>query len=212
RDESDLDNNEVTIELTSDGADTSPPVISGDLGPDPETLTFEGDVREDAVGDAGIASVTLSADADNLRLEVIPFAPGDAAASFTITLDDPTRAGSGTVVAADLFGTQSSLPVALSTVSSAPDAVPLDGALATEVFPTPFVHAATMRFHLDAPRPVRITVYDLTGRRRALLQDGTLPSGWHELSFDGSGWPSGLYLWRVETDTRVETGRVTLLR
>ncbi|MEL7363120.1 MAG: T9SS type A sorting domain-containing protein, partial [Bacteroidota bacterium] len=89
---------------------------------------------------------------------------------------------------------------------------PTDGALATAVYPTPFVRAATMRFHLDQTRPVRVTVYDLTGRRRALLHEGILPAGWHELDVDGADWPSGLYLWRIETDTRTETGRMTLVR
>ncbi|MEO0740015.1 MAG: hypothetical protein AAF089_00265 [Bacteroidota bacterium] len=212
RDESDLDNNEVTIALTPEGADVSAPILSGDLDPNAEALTFEGDVRDDAPSDAGIASITLSAASDNLRLDVADYAPGDAAASFTITLVDPGQPGSGTVEAVDLFGNTSSLPVTLTTVSSENDAAPPDGALATAVYPTPFVQAATMRFHLDQTRPVRVTVFDLTGRRRALLHEGILPAGWHELDVNGADWPSGLYLWRIATDTRTETGRMTLVR
>ncbi|MEM6784446.1 MAG: T9SS type A sorting domain-containing protein [Bacteroidota bacterium] len=212
RDESDLDNNEVTVRLTAEGADTTAPILSGDLDAEAEVLTFEGDARDDAPGDAGIASVALGDDAENVRLALAAFAPGDAAASFSVTLEDPSRSGSATVIATDLFGNQASLPVALATVTNEDSNGPSDGALAAEVFPTPFSRASTLRFHLDQARPVTVTVFDLTGRRRALLQEGTLAAGWHELRVDASGWPSGLYLYRIETDVRAETGRMTLLR
>jgi hypothetical protein len=32
----------------------------------------------------------------------------------------------------------------------------------------------------------------------ALLTDGNFPAGWHEVRFDASGLPSGIYVYRLQ--------------
>ncbi len=78
--------------------------------------------------------------------------------------------------------------------------------------PNPFASATTLRFALEAPAAVRLVVYDALGREVARLADGPLEAGAHAVGFDGSGLPSGVYVWRLEAGSRVETGRLTLLR
>ena len=78
--------------------------------------------------------------------------------------------------------------------------------------PNPFVSATTLRFALEAPAAVRLVVYDALGREVARLADSPLEAGTHAVGFDGSGLPSGVYVWQLEAGERVETGRLTLLR
>jgi hypothetical protein len=68
-----------------------------------------------------------------------------------------------------------------------------------EAYPNPFNPQARLRFSLPETAPVRLEVFDLMGRRVAVLADGVLPAGAHEVSFDGSALASGLYLYRLQT-------------
>jgi len=60
--------------------------------------------------------------------------------------------------------------------------------------PNPFNPSTTLRFVLEQPRSVRLSVRDLAGRRVATLLDGPLPAGEHARRFDGAGLASGLYV------------------
>ncbi len=70
-------------------------------------------------------------------------------------------------------------------------------------YPNPFNPQTIIRYALPEAAPVRLAAYDLTGREVARLADGVRPAGRHEARFDGSGLPSGMYLYRLETADRV---------
>ena len=55
-------------------------------------------------------------------------------------------------------------------------------------------NAATIRYGLAEEGPVCFTVYDLLGRRVAVLVDGIQTPGKHTVRFEASYLPSGLYL------------------
>ncbi len=73
-------------------------------------------------------------------------------------------------------------------------------------------------FVLDRPADVRLVIYDVLGREVARLTDGILDIGRHEVVFDASDLPSGMYLIRMtvqpenEGAVRTFTQRITLLR
>ncbi|HMB70272.1 MAG TPA: S8 family serine peptidase, partial [bacterium] len=74
-----------------------------------------------------------------------------------------------------------------SSAVDAPEtaAVPLEFALAAPS-PNPFRgNATTVKFDLPAPTDVRVSVYDLAGRRVATLTEGTQPAGRHSIRWDG---------------------------
>jgi hypothetical protein len=68
------------------------------------------------------------------------------------------------------------------------------------VAPNPTDGRATVALTLAGECGVRVAVYDVLGRRAALLHDGALGAGAHAFAFDGSLLPSGVYVVRVEVE------------
>ena len=76
-----------------------------------------------------------------------------------------------------------------------------------------------MRVTYEIPRGghVRISVFDLAGRRVAVLADGTQATGAHSVSWtdrtlDGPGLPAGVYFVRIESEGWSNEARIVILR
>lgn len=68
-------------------------------------------------------------------------------------------------------------------------------------------------FVLSAPERVRLTIYDLLGRRVATLLDATLAAGSHDAVFDATNLPGGVYVYRLTTEARnTTTGTIVLMK
>ncbi|HET6567736.1 MAG TPA: T9SS type A sorting domain-containing protein, partial [Rhodothermales bacterium] len=78
--------------------------------------------------------------------------------------------------------------------------------------PNPFSQQTTIRFDLPRPSAVRLVVYDMLGRSVAVLADGSYPAGRHALTLDAGRFPSGVYLYRLETDGGTFTRRMLVVR
>ena len=96
----------------------------------------------------------------------------------------------------------------LAAVSDEID-VPDDFALEAN-YPNPFNPQTTIRFAIPEASYVRIQVFDLLGREVAMLVDGTLSAGRHEVVFDATSLASGLYVYRMDAGT-FEQHRTMLL-
>lgn len=79
-------------------------------------------------------------------------------------------------------------------------------------YPNPFNPSTQIRFTLDAGRQTRLAVYDMLGREVAVLINGSLSAGTHQVTFDASGLASGVYIYRLETTGRMFTRRMTLVK
>jgi len=86
------------------------------------------------------------------------------------------------------------------------------GALLHQNYPNPFNPGTTITFDLAESGPVRITIYDITGRLIKELQNGVFPAGEHALRWDASGISSGIYLVRLDAAGFSQTIRSTLLK
>lgn len=64
-------------------------------------------------------------------------------------------------------------------------------------YPNPFNPTTTITYRLPAQMNVRVTVFDVLGRRVATLADGLQEAGTQTLSWDASRLASGLYFYRV---------------
>jgi hypothetical protein len=87
---------------------------------------------------------------------------------------------------------------------------------AREPWPNPFNPLVNARFTLRQGAPVLAAVYDLSGRRVALLADGWFHAGDHALQWDGKqeGRPAGtgVYLLRITTPDNTLRHKLMLLK
>jgi len=98
-----------------------------------------------------------------------------------------------------------------AAMSAAPSLV-LSGA-----FPNPSRGGTTLRFQTPVDGLVQVTIHDASGRELRALCRGPVPSGWHELAWDGRDAagrlaPSGLYLAWVKTSSGLRSTRVVVTR
>ncbi len=102
------------------------------------------------------------------------------------------------------------------TASVDPGAV--DGqTMLTGVHPNPSNSLTTLSFALKLEGRVKIGIYDLTGRRLNVLSDQKFAAGPHTLTWNGRDsqgrvMPSGIYVVRLESGSRVGSRTVTLIR
>lgn len=83
--------------------------------------------------------------------------------------------------------------------------------------PNPCNPMTFIKFWLPEPREASLDIYDMKGRRVRQLLDGSVPGEWSSVRWDGrtdngAAAPSGVYLYRLETNKENLSGRVTLAR
>lgn len=79
-------------------------------------------------------------------------------------------------------------------------------------YPNPFNPSTTIRFSIPEQSHVALTVYDLLGRKIAVLIDDDLSAGKYQHVFDASSIPSGVYLYQLRAGEFVETKQLMLLK
>ena len=82
-------------------------------------------------------------------------------------------------------------------------------------YPNPFNPVTRIRFSIPlnhAALHVSLRVYDVVGREVAALVDESLESGTYEASFNATGLASGLYFYKLEAGSFVETKKMLLVR
>ncbi|HOP07527.1 MAG TPA: T9SS type A sorting domain-containing protein [candidate division Zixibacteria bacterium] len=84
-------------------------------------------------------------------------------------------------------------------------------------YPNPFNPRTTIQFVLREGGPVNLTLYNLAGQRVATLIDGPMTIGRHEVEWDGRlpdgrEAASGIYLYRLTTETGSIARKMLLLR
>jgi hypothetical protein len=79
-------------------------------------------------------------------------------------------------------------------------------------YPNPFNPSTAIRFDLPLRSFVTLKVYDMIGREVATLVNGFQEAGSHEIKFDASGLPSGIYFYRISTDKFTETKKLVLIK
>ncbi len=79
-------------------------------------------------------------------------------------------------------------------------------------YPNPFNPTTTIAYDLPQPSRVTLAAYDVLGRRVSVLSSGTKAAGAYVVTFDASTLPSGVYFYRLEADSFVETKRMVLVK
>src|SRR5690606_22906774 len=79
-------------------------------------------------------------------------------------------------------------------------------------YPNPFFGTTSVTFDLPAHEHVALAVYDLTGRRVAVLVDGPVAAGTHRVEWDAGGRRAGTYPLRLPAGGTVQTRRARVLK
>ncbi|MBE0572721.1 MAG: T9SS type A sorting domain-containing protein [Ignavibacteriaceae bacterium] len=83
-------------------------------------------------------------------------------------------------------------------------------------YPNPFNPTTTIRFSLPQTSQIKINLYNVIGELVATLADGMFESGNHKIEFNASsasgGLPSGTYIYRITSDSFVQTKKMLLLK
>ncbi|RKZ15062.1 hypothetical protein DRQ50_08045 [bacterium] len=144
-----------------------------------------------------------------------------ASPTESVVHDDLWQMGSSyyyKVAARDVHGNESPYallsPVSISAVDleNTPSVTALTG-----IHPNPFNPRASIRFTVHEPQRVTVAVYDLAGRRVAVLTDEVWQTGSHDLVWEGRNaagreMASGVYLVDFRAGNVANTTKVMLVR
>ena len=103
------------------------------------------------------------------------------------------------------------------TTSGFDATAPKDFQLA-QSYPNPFVAATTIQYGLPKAEHVKLEVFDVVGRRVAVLVDEEQEAGYHQAIWSASGsgggleLASGVYVYRLRAGSYVATKRMTVVK
>lgn len=95
--------------------------------------------------------------------------------------------------------------------TSLPIQAPSDIAL-HPAYPNPFNPNTTITFDLAREMNVTLTAYDILGNQVATLVNSSMSTGTHEVTFNATNLPSGIYFCRLEAGTFSQTQKLMLLK
>ena len=79
-------------------------------------------------------------------------------------------------------------------------------------FPNPFNPSTKITFSLATDSKVTLKVFDMTGQQVATLINQNLTAGIHNYDFNAAGFYSGVYFYRLQAGSFIETKKMTLLK
>jgi hypothetical protein len=79
-------------------------------------------------------------------------------------------------------------------------------------FPNPFNPATTISYALPRQSKVRLSIFNLLGQEVLTLVDRSEDAGYKSVSFDASALPSGVYFYRLEASSFLQTKRLVLVK
>ncbi len=79
-------------------------------------------------------------------------------------------------------------------------------------YPNPFKPTTTITFTLLTKENIKLKIFDVLGNEVAILADGEFEMGKHEITFDASKLPSGVYFYNLTTNGNSLTKKMLLLK
>jgi len=80
------------------------------------------------------------------------------------------------------------------------------------IYPNPFNPVTTIKYGLPDYMLVKIAVYDILGRKVAVLINNYESSGFHSIFWDASSYPSGLYFIQMVSNNIIDTRKILLIK
>jgi ligand-binding sensor domain-containing protein len=79
-------------------------------------------------------------------------------------------------------------------------------------FPNPFNPTTSIRYSLPQRSQVTLSMFNTLGQQVATLVNETQEAGYHDVRFDGNGLASGVYFYRIQAGSFVQTKKLLILR
>ena len=99
----------------------------------------------------------------------------------------------------------------LSTASNFDFGIPQTFVLYSS-FPNPFNPITTIKFSVETFHAMSLRIFDITGRVVATLINGEIPVGNHEITWNASRQPSGVYIVQLSNSKSIQTQKLILLK
>ncbi len=101
------------------------------------------------------------------------------------------------------------VPIGINTQIST--IVPKDYTL-YQNYPNPFNPSTTIKYDVPKKSNVKIEIYDAIGREIETLVDMELTPGTYQVTWDAANYASGLYFYRIVTDSYIHTNKMVLMK
>lgn len=110
-----------------------------------------------------------------------------------------------------ILPTEGTPPPPPSEVASGSQSVPKEYSL-DQNYPNPFNPQTTISFGIPVSSHVKLGVFNVLGEEVARLVDEEKQSGFYDATWDASSYPSGVYFYRLQAGTFVETKKLILMK
>jgi hypothetical protein len=88
----------------------------------------------------------------------------------------------------------------------------VNGYSLSQNYPNPFNPSTTISFHIPLKSFVSLTVVDIIGREVATIVSEEMPAGSYSTIWNASKMPSGIYFYRLQAGSLIETKKLVLLK
>ncbi|MCP4633202.1 MAG: T9SS type A sorting domain-containing protein, partial [candidate division Zixibacteria bacterium] len=79
-------------------------------------------------------------------------------------------------------------------------------------YPNPFNSTTNICYYLANDENISLSIYNLAGKRIETLINSYIQSGQHNITWDASGYSSGVYFYKLTTENQTFTKRMVLLK
>ncbi|MEM8484516.1 MAG: T9SS type A sorting domain-containing protein [Bacteroidota bacterium] len=100
--------------------------------------------------------------------------------------------------------------VLLSTATNIEEDASLETGALLQNYPNPFQNSTHIRYTMDTPAHVKLSVYDVLGREIKTLVDSQQAAGTHEVAWHAEDRAKGLYFYRLEAAGKTEVRSMLL--
>jgi|GEM_PF-5126698 len=170
----------------------------------------------DVIGKSSVEVTLNDSDADGDEIRITQVTQGEHG-SVTI-VDETTLAytpgnsftgtDTFTYVIEDEHGASANAEV---SVEMAPNSIP-DRNYLDQNYPNPFNPSTTIRFGLSESTHVTLDVFNVIGQHVLTIVDSERGAGTHEIRFDASDLPGGVYIYRLQAENYSEMKKLIVLK
>ena len=79
-------------------------------------------------------------------------------------------------------------------------------------YPNPFNPTTTIHYDLPKSSHITLTIYNLMGQEVATLVSADQPAGRYAMTWDATGFASGVYVYRLQAEDYSDTRKLLLLK